>query len=232
MDIVIAGPGKNALSTALLESLRDQIEAAGNEPLFVYGEGDVFSAGLNLKEILAADEAAMLHFFDLLNRVVGSLFRHPAPTVACVTGHAIAGGAIVARACDVAIGPTHEKVKIGLNETALGLPFPPPLLRMMVHRLPRRYHTRVFLEGTLFNPQQACEVGFLDDLANKPIVTARERFEALSKLAGPAYADNKAQLLGEVGLVDPAERERFAQDVLPVWISPELKARIAAMFDK
>jgi len=230
MDIVIAGPAKNALGTGVLQSLRDQIAAAGTAPLFVQGEGDAFSAGLDLKEVLGADADHLRRFLDLLNDVVVGLFRHPAPTVAAVQGHAIAGGALVARACDHVVATTDAGCKIGLNETALGLLFPPRILAVVRHRLPRRFHTEVLLGAHLYDPVGAERCGLVDELAPDVGGTARARFDALAAHPAPAYAANKAQLIGDVGLPDAEADQRFVEEVLPSWTSPELRERIAALF--
>ncbi|MFY0538756.1 hypothetical protein [Nannocystis pusilla] len=47
IDVVLSGPGKNALSSALMQSLRGQLARAEGQPVLVRGEGDAFSAGLN-----------------------------------------------------------------------------------------------------------------------------------------------------------------------------------------
>jgi len=230
MDVVIAGPAKNALGTEVLQSLRGQIRAAGDEPLLVRGEGDVFSAGLNLKELVAADPADFGPFFELLNDVFVGLFRHPAPTVACVAGHAIAGGAVLARACDHAVATTATNCRIGLNETALGVELPPRALAIIGRRLPVRFHSEVVLGARLYDPVEAQERGLVDELAEDTEAVARARLDALAEHPRAGYAANKAILQGDVGLPNPAAEARFLERALPTWTSPELKARVAALF--
>src|SRR5512134_3343082 len=99
-EIVIASPSRNAVSSSLLESLGRDVEAAGGEPLLLSGAGDVFSAGLDLNEVARIDEAVALRLLGALERLVAALFTYPAPTVALVNGHAIAGGCVLALCCD------------------------------------------------------------------------------------------------------------------------------------
>jgi len=232
MDLVVAGPAKNALSIDILTALRDHLAEAGDAPILLRGEGDAFSAGLNLKEVLAADEARLKHFLELLNDVTIGLFRHPAPTVACVAGHAIAGGAVLARACDHVVGTSVPGTKIGLNETAIGLVFPPRVLAMLRARLPRRHHTDLLLGAALYDPVEALRRGLLDEIADNAEAVARERFDALCAHPRATYAANKAQILGDVGLPDPEAEARFVRDVLPSWTSPELKQRIERLLGR
>ena len=123
--IVLSAPGKNALSIAVLERLRRDVETTHGEPFLLTGAGDVFCAGLNLKELVTLDVAGVQRLLEALDGAVDALFHHPAPTAAWVNGHAIAGGCVLAMCCDVAVASSDPRIRIGLNETALGLPLPP-----------------------------------------------------------------------------------------------------------
>src|SRR5574342_806150 len=131
-EIVISNPAKkNATSTATREALARDRAAAGNAPTLLTGAGNVFSAGLDLEEVASLDAARARRLLDALEGVVEALFLHPAPTVALVNGHAIAGGCVLALCCDHRVAPHVPGVRIGLNEVALGLEFPPRTLAMI-----------------------------------------------------------------------------------------------------
>jgi len=132
--IALSAPGKNALSSELMTWIVDRLAEAGGEPLLVTGAGDAFSAGLNLKEVLTLTPSSAERFLDALERLVQALYEYPGPTVAYVNGHAIAGGCVVALACDLRVGLASESARIGLNEVPLGLRFPPKTWRMVTRR--------------------------------------------------------------------------------------------------
>src|SRR5687767_10403569 len=108
---------------------------AKGEPIFLTGEGDAFSAGLNLKEVTSLDAAGLARFLGVLEELVKALYEHPAPVVAWVNGHAIAGGCVMALCADVRVMTARPGARIGLNEVALGLRFPPLTLAMVRARL-------------------------------------------------------------------------------------------------
>ena len=226
MDIVLAGPAKNALGTDLLMQLRDGLEAAGNEPVLLKGSGDAFSAGLNLREVLTLNHETMGSFLSLLQEVTYRIFQHPAPVVACVNGHAIAGGAVLARACDLAVATSNPRTKIGLNEVAIGLEFPPRVFQIMQYRLPLHHHSEVFLGAALYGPQDALRVGLIDAVSDEPEEEARRRLAVLAAHPRSAYAATKEELHGHIGGPDPTTDARFMEQVVPVWTSDELKARV------
>lgn len=153
--LTMAGPGRNALGEALMSNLIAQTRAAAGRPLLVTGAGTTFSAGLNLKEVAALDEIGMKRFLALLDDLIDALYTYPGPTVACVNGHAIAGGCIITLCCDLRIIADDAAIRIGLNEVPLGLEFPPKLIELVRRRISRRWIDRVILEGALHDPHTA-----------------------------------------------------------------------------
>lgn len=224
--ILLSGRGKNAMSTDLMRRTLDAVRAAGDSPLLLTGEGDAFCAGLDLKEVAAADEGELVTFLGLLEDLVQALYEHPGPAVAWVNGHAIAGGCVLALCCDVRVMTAREGARIGLNEVALGLRFPPRTLKMCVNRVPGPSLARVLLEAALYGASEARELGLVDVVGEE--AEARARLEKLAAHPRGAYAAAKAAMRGTLG-VPEAEQRRFVSEVIPTWAAPELKARLRAV---
>jgi len=226
--VVLEGPGKNALSTALMTKALTEVRAAGTRPLLLTGAGDAFSAGLNLKELATLDISGMRTFLGALGDLVKALFLHPGPTVALVNGHAIAGGAILALTCDYRIARDDAGIRIGLNETAIGLEFPPSILRLVRARISPQFIDRVILEAGLHAPQEAARIGLIDEAATDAAAAADAKLAALALHPRPTYASAKNILRGYMLDQSPAEEARFEQ-LIPLWASDELKMRIASV---
>jgi enoyl-CoA hydratase len=224
--IVLSAPGKNALSIDVLEGVRRDVAAAGGEPFLLTGAGDVFCAGLNLKELASLDGAGMRRLLAALDGAIEAIFLHPAPTVALVNGHAIAGGAVLAMCCDLAVVGADARTRIGLNETAIGLPFPPMVTALARHRLPSGALERVLLGGALHAPEEARALGLVDVVAADPAAAADAALARLAAHPRPAYALNKRQLRG-AALETPGAARVF-EEILPMWDSDETRSRAAA----
>lgn len=231
ITLSMSAPGKNALSSALMESIVSRLAEARGEPVFVTGEGDAFSAGLNLKEVASLDAAGMTRFLGLLERMVEAIFRYPGPVVAWINGHAIAGGCIVALACDHRLMTANPKARIGLNEVPLGLRFPPKTWRLVRHRLPAHAIERVVLEGGLHAPEAALRLGLVDEVVAGE-AEARAYAERIAAAPQLAYAAAKRALREGVLETGADEERHFRESVLPAWVTPELKARLAAVLSR
>lgn len=218
--IVLEGPGKNALGTPVMQKALSDIRAAGEEPLLLTGAGDSFSAGLNLKEIAFLDGPGLKAFLGLLDELVHALFLHPAPVVAHVNGHAIAGGCILAMCCDQRVASDDPKLRIGLNEVALGLEFPPKIMRLARARLAPPHLERVLLEAGTYDPARALSLGLVDEVASGE--TARARAEAtLGVLANhprKSYAAAKRALREGVLSITPEEATDFDGRMIGAWL--------------
>jgi enoyl-CoA hydratase len=220
--------GKNALSSGLMTWLIEKLDEARGEPVFLTGDGDAFSAGLNLKEVASLDRTGMVRFLGTLERMVESLFHYPGPVVAWVNGHAIAGGCVVALACDIRLATSSPAARIGLNEVPLGLRFPPKTWRLVRHRVPAHAIERVVLEGGLHSPAAALRLGLVDEIVAGE-AEARVFAERIAKTPRDAYVKAKLALREGVLDLDADEELRFREEVVPGWITQELKARLAAV---
>lgn len=231
ITLTMSAPGKNALGIDSMGAITKTLRDAKGEPVFVTGAGDAFSAGLNLKEVASFDPKGMLHFLEVLEEMVDVLYNYPGPTIAWVNGHAIAGGCVVALACDLRFVKIDPSIRIGLNEVPLGLQFPPKTWRMVRHRLPAHTIDRMILEGALFAPADARRLGLVDEVLENE-EQARAHAERVASAPRDAYAAAKKSLRAGVLDITADEKKRFLDVAIPSWTSPELKAKLAAVLKK
>lgn len=135
---------RNALSRELMARLRDAIDQISSDhrvrAIVLTGTAPAFCSGMDLKEAAAMDAAGdvqeqtiatLQEFADLLQR----LHTLPKPTVAALNGDALAGGAGLMTACDIAIAA--ESARIGYPEVRRGL-----VPAIVIHDLTRQLGDR------------------------------------------------------------------------------------------
>ncbi len=224
------GPA-NALDPVLVAELGaslDEAEASGR-PLVLTGNDRFFSAGLDLAG-LPDDRGEMGAFVDAFDELVRRLFLFPCPTVAAVNGHAVAGGAILATACDFRIGATGA-YRIGVSEVQLGVIFPAAAFEVLRAAIPPERTAEVLLRGRLTGPEDALANGFLHELAEPETLAARaaERAEELGALPREAYTHTKRELRGEFAARALSHQAEKREGFLDTWFSEESQALRAAI---
>jgi enoyl-CoA hydratase len=190
----------NALALEQFDSLLvalEQIRKSDAGAVLLTGRAGFFSAGLNLKILPNLPDDELLHVINRFGEAVDALAMFPLPTVAAVTGHAIAGGAILALCCDVRIlaaGPH----KFGLNEVPGGIVLPSMAVELMRAAAPASELTRLTLFGQMVTPDEALKLGIAHAVVapQETRATALQRAEQLSELAGDVYATTKLRVRG------------------------------------
>ena len=116
----------NTLNTDRLRELHSLIDGAaadGTTAIVIRGRERMFSAGLDVKWLATLDGDGLIELSQVFSSTMLGLLRSPVPTIAEVTGHAIAGGAILAMACDHRIATAGE-FRFQMNEVAIGITMP------------------------------------------------------------------------------------------------------------
>ncbi|AKF06527.1 enoyl-CoA hydratase/isomerase family protein [Sandaracinus amylolyticus] len=219
IEITLHGRGPNTMSLAMLESFERSLDQAHEEPLMITGAGDAFSAGLDLDELRVADAAHVTKLLITMERVVRKLFLHPAPTIAKVNGHAVAGGCLVVQCCDWRVCADDPSVRIGMTGVAIGLTYPPFVPAVFAQRVPPPHVETVLLGADRYAPTDALRLGLVDELAPRERLheVARARLDARAKLPRHAYGSTKRALRELAYAVAETQRERFENEVLPAW---------------
>jgi enoyl-CoA hydratase len=228
-ELRMEGPSKNALGDAMMTRLFDGLREADGRPILFLGKGDAFSAGLHLREVAALDAEGAQRFLARLEELMSAIFQYPGPTVACVNGHAIAGGCIIAMCCDWRVAQAGVPAKIGLNEVAIGLRFPPRILEICRRRLSVHHLAEVLLGARLYEPLEALRVGLVDEVSAHAEDAARAHIASLAAHPAESYAATKRDLHGETAadLVAETTWKLRMLELVPMWTDPAVKARVS-----
>jgi enoyl-CoA hydratase len=184
----------NVVGITFLDEINAALDRAEQEQVaavILRGREGMFSAGFDLKEFEKGVEEGLTMVrrgFELLVR----LYSFPLPLVAACTGHGIAMGAFIMMACDMRVG-TRGDFKMSLPETRINMDLPPILLELTRSRISRRHMTRVALLSEVYDPEQAVDAGFIDEVADADELTARATAVAteLAQLPQQQFAANK-----------------------------------------
>ncbi len=188
----------NALNHEIISSLMEKLdEVEDSGAVVITGRPERFSAGFDLAVMKSGEDAAR----EMLRSGVELFLRcysFPRPIIASCTGHALAAGAILLMSCDLRIG-TKGEFKIGLPELAIGMSLPLFATELAKDRISKRHFTKATTLGLTYDPEEACDVGFLDEVvkANEVLATAMDRAELLKTIGKTQLALTRSTTRGE-----------------------------------
>jgi len=192
-----------------------------------------FSIGWDIPQLFDLSRLDFEHFFYSFNRACMELYTLPKPTIAAITGHAIAGGCILALCCDYRIIAQGRKL-MGLNEIKLGVPVPylaDCVLRQLVGV---RYAREIMDIGEFYSPQESQALGLVDQVYPLEQVLEKtiEKAELLGSQPGLAFATIKRNRLEEIEIQVEKYAEEKTRLFLECWFSDETRERLQKAMEK
>ncbi len=191
----------NGISYQLVEDLTKAVNLVKQDAdgIILAGGKNFFCIGLDLPSLLKLSRAEITNFIYKFNKITFDIFKLLMPTVCILSGHAIAGGNILALSCDYRLADSNNK-KIGLNEVKLGLPVPylPDLILRQIVR--DKIASDIIYTGEFITFDKANKIRLIDKiyLPEELENAAIEKIEKLAKLYKPAFAAVKENRIEEI----------------------------------
>jgi enoyl-CoA hydratase len=226
-------PPVNALELGIATELGRrlaEIEESDAGAIVLTGNGVCFSAGLDLKVVpryTPEDQRAMI---AAANRLLARLYGCPRPVVAAINGHAIAGGFVIALACDYRVAVA-SGCKLGLTEARAGIPFPAVAMTILRAELAPAAARRLTLYARNVDPPTALECGAVDELrpAARVLERAVEVARDMAAIPRDTYARIKRQLRADVMVRLEEIVDCGADPLLAAWLGSETGDAAAAV---
>ena len=219
------------LGEALVAELNDAIDPSV-KAVIITGTGSSFSAGVDLFRLIKDGPEYGRRFVPVLDEFLRSTLTFPKPIVAAINGHAIAGGCILAAACDHRI-MTEGNGRIGIPELAVGVPFPALPLQIMAARLTDGHLRDLVFTGRTVQIDEAKTMGLIDEKcpAGMLLDRATEVAQKLAAIPAGTFALTKEAFYSPI-----LERARQQADlnarVGEAWLQQHTYDTIRAYLDK
>jgi len=233
LEIRLERPPANALSPELIEALHRAVRAApatGARGLVLSGRPGMFSAGLDVPLFVRLDRdgarTAWRAFLDLMR----SLCEMPLPLACALTGHAPAGGCVLALCCHWRV-QAQGAFKIGLNEVAVGVRVPEPIWTAARHVVGSRVAERMCTGAELFDVDTAQRFGLVDEVVAPEEVVPRALAWVRAQLALPSATLRNTRALVRRELADSFDAcdAKALESFLDEWFGPEAQAALQAV---
>lgn len=228
----------NALNLPLVNQLAEKLqEVRDNSDLcsLVLGTSNekFFSIGFDIPELFELSRKDFRVFYQAFNRVCMDLYTLPKPTIAALTGHAIAGGCILALCCDYRFIAEGRRL-MGLNEVKLGVPVPCPGDCVLRHLVGTRNAREIMGCGEFYHPEESLQLGMVDQvlLLEQVLPRSIEKAELLGALPQKAFAMIKCN---RVEVVEAQVQRHLSQKeriFIDCWFSDEARELLIDAINK
>lgn len=229
-------PPVNALSPELIISLRLAIQNApgdGMQALVLSGSAGCFSGGLDVPLLMSQSHSNIESFWRDFYGLLETIALSPLPIAAAMTGHAPAGGTVLALFCDWRVMAQGD-FKLGLNEVQVGIPLPPIIMAGLRRVVGRRQAESMAVSGLLLTCEQALSVGLVDELVPPEHVVGRALRWCQGILALPpaAMAATRRQARADLHALFERDLEFEKRSAISSWWSPETQNTLSALVQR
>lgn len=199
--LALSRPPVNALDLELARAVQQAITAARDDAacraLVLTGRPGVFSAGIDTRRVPAYDAATRGEMLRTINRTICELYSLPKPAVAAVSGHALGGALVLVLACDLRLAARGD-FRLGLTETAAGIPYPAGPLTVVRAELSPESLRLLALGSETAAPESPLLRGVIDRVVEPAALVDEAVREARRLAAMPAFGRVKEQLRAPV----------------------------------
>ena len=225
----------SALDIELGQAFIAELKAAADDAVgavVVTGSGSSFSAGVDLFRLIKDGPSYGERFLTVLDTMLRNTLTFPKPLIAAVNGHAIAGGCILAAACDRRL-MAEGNGRIGIPELVVGVPFPALPLQIVAARMSDRAFRDLVFTGRTVQVDEALALGLIDEkcpadeLLDRAIAAARQ----LATIPASAFALTKEAVTTLI-LDRTACLSDLNARVVHAWMQPQTYDTIRAYLER
>jgi enoyl-CoA hydratase/carnithine racemase len=216
----------NALNEPMVEEITTSFEDLATDhevnAIIFTGSGKFFSFGFDVPEFLSYPKNDFVRYLEKFTNLYTYVFNFPKPVVAALNGHTIAGGCMLATACDLRLMVT-GKARISLNEITFGAPVFAGSLEMLRYWVGSRNAQSIVYSGAMYSAEQACELGLVDQVSTEDALAedARKVAQELAQKDSSAFRGIK-QLLRKPAVEEMIKREKDAiLEFVDIWYSEQ-----------
>lgn len=197
--LAVDRPPANAIDLELLHSVVAAVERVASDPpraLVISGREGFFSAGVDLKAVPAYGPAEQRMMVQEINAMALGVYGLACPVVGAITGHAIAGGLVLALCTDLRVASSAGRY--GLTEIKVGVPYPQAAIGVVRAELAPHAARVIALGNRLVDAGECLRLGVFDEVLEPQSVLPRALQIAgeLAEFPPDAYARTKHELRG------------------------------------
>ncbi len=220
----------NAMSLEFVDEMNKSLAVFAADgkvrAVILAGNPQVFSAGIDLKRLVSESPDYLEVFLPRLSQLFEAALNFPKPLVTAITGHAVAGGCVVACTGDYRV--ISHNARIGIPELRVGVPFPTAGLEIMRWATVGECFRKMINTGETFVGQEAVDAGLADESCEtgKVLERAHLAIEDMLQIPAEIFGLTKRQIRFPVNRAITQGREAFGSEIDRLWRDPATRQSI------
>jgi Delta3-Delta2-enoyl-CoA isomerase len=229
--VTINRPKVNAINEQVVLELRNVFRDLESnkrvKAVILTGLGSFFSFGFDIPGFMDYSMEAFHRFIVSFSELIQRIFIFPKPVVAALNGHTVAGGCILAMACDRRIMVT-GKSKIALNELTLGATVFTSVVEILRFTVGSRTAQHILYEGKMNSGEEALSLGLVDELVSEEGLISAALDSARDIAGRDRYAFRNIKRLLRSDALDRIERDEKTSlsDFVEIWYSSNTQEKL------
>ena len=222
--VTLARGKVNAINEAGVEELHRHLQELEQQrdlrAVVLTGQGSFFSFGFDIPGFLDYSREAFIGYLTKFTELCRYLFLYAKPVVASLNGHAIAGGCMLATACDIRL-MVSGKARISLNEITFGASVFAGAVEILRCLTGHRHAQQILYSGAMYSAEEALALGLVDQVVSADELASRA-LAAAEELAArdPAAFTSIKRLLRRPAAEEGRRRERASiLEFADIWYS-------------
>ncbi len=235
-SITLSRGNVNALNEIMVEQLNDCLTDLETDQeissVILTGQGKFFSFGFDIPEFMSYSKDDFTRYLTKFTDLYTYVFLFPKPVIAALNGHTIAGGCMLATACDHRM-MVSDKSKISLNEIGFGSSVFAGSVEMLGFCAGWKNAETILYSGAMYSANEALQLGMIDMVFSRDnlINEAKKKARALGEKDNTAFNSIKGLLRRPVAERMVKREKESIQEFIDIWYSEKtweklLKIRI------
>ncbi len=218
----------NALNEILLKELSEEITRLDKDDdtqaIIITGEGKFFSFGFDISEIYKYNRTKFTEYITNFTKLYTKMFIYPKPIIAALNGHTIAGGCVLAIACDQRI-MVDDSSKISMNELSFGSSVMSGIVEMLRFATGGQNASKILLSGEMFTAQNALEMNLIDEIVpeDRLLERARELAKKMGSMSQPGFSSIKNLLRRPIVEQIGRDEGGSISEFIDIWYSEKVR---------
>jgi Delta3-Delta2-enoyl-CoA isomerase len=214
----------NALNEAMVEEIHDCFRAIETDDtvraVILTGQGKFFTFGFDIPGFLSYSKESFSGYLRKFSGLYTYMFTFPKPIIAALNGHTIAGGCMLAVACDYRLMVT-GKARISLNEINFGSSVFAGSVAMLKYCVGDRNAQEILYSGKMYAAEEAAMLGLANRVTSEEDLGA-EALRVAQDLAGKdgaAFRSVKSLLRTAIAKEMTRTEEASLREFVDIWYS-------------